>query len=181
MPLAQAPVAVYPGAPAAAKIAPLKIPWYPSKQNEWCWAACAQMVSYFFQHTLTDQCIFASKMFPGTDCCQNPSACNTPLPVSRVSEVFALFDKSATLVSRWVRFEDIEAQIANGHPVQVGYTWSNGNNHVAVVAGAAQNDYGQFLYINDPDPQFAYGWCAFANVLSAYGRGSWQWTWIPIQ
>lgn len=180
MPLASPPLAVYaaPQSPAANK--PLPIPWYGWDQNEWCWAACAQMLAYFFQHNKADQCTFATQMF-GHDCCQNPSANNFPLAVSKITEVFPLFGKSAKLVPRWVEFAEIQTEIAGGHPVQIGFTWNNGNNHVAVVAGAAETDQGQLLYVNDPDPEFAYGWCKFTDVRAAYGRGSWQWTWMPIR
>jgi hypothetical protein len=183
MPLAAAPLPVY-QTPQSAGNAPLQIPWYPwdTGQNEWCWAACAQMLAFFFQNSVTQQCDFASKMLPGQDCCQDPGSCNTALDIIRIKELFSLFGKSEPpCIDHPVTFEQIQAEILAGRPVQVGYRWDDGNGHVAIVAGAGENDYGQFLYVNDPDPEFACGWCRFSDVQAAYGRGSWQWTWMPIR
>lgn len=155
----------------------LKVPWYPSDHQEWCWAACAQMLAYFFQGSLTDQCTFANLVFPGKDCCGSPSGCDQPIDLNDVTALFKSFDKSANFLSNPIRFEDIQAEISESRPVQVGYQWSDQTNHVAVIAGVSEDNVGPLVYVNDPDPQFANGWVYYSNLQLAYGHGTWQWTW----
>jgi hypothetical protein len=155
----------------------LKVPWYPSAELEWCWAASAQMLACFFQGSLTDQCKFANLLFSGQDCCASPSACNQPIDLNEVTKLFESFDKSATFLSNPIEFEDIQTEISAGRPVQVGYQWSDQSNHVAVIAGVSQDNVGSLVYVNDPDPQFGNGWVYYSNLRLAYGDGTWQWTW----
>ena len=180
MPLTTSPLAVYASPIAAAQQTTLKVPWYSWDQNEWCWAACAQMLAAFYQNKVTPQCNFATQMF-GHDCCQNPAAHNFPLLIDKVKEVFPLFGRSVEQQNNPVDFEVVQAEIVAGHPVQVGYNWNDGGSHLAVVAGAAVNAYGQLLWINDPDPDIGRGWRKYDDVKYAYGQGTWQWTWMPIR
>jgi Papain-like cysteine protease AvrRpt2 len=182
MPLAsESPLAVYQTPQIDGNTVLLQIPWYPSAQEEWCWAACAQMLAYYFQNALTDQCTFAKLLFPGTDCCGAPAACDQPIDLSNVTALFPSFGKSATFLSAPIEFGDIQSEIAAGRPVQVGYQWSTQGNHVAVIAGVSEDNIGPLVYVNDPDPQFANGWVYYSNLKLAYGLGTWQWTWTSIQ
>lgn len=182
MPLTSSPLPVY-QTPSDGSNTPLQIPWYPwdPGQNEWCWAACAQMLAAFYQNTLTQQCVFVSQMSSGQDVCDDPGDFNNALDISRITDLFPLFNKTGPYVDHALSFEQVQGEIQAGRPVEVGYQWGNGGAHVAIVAGAAENDSGQYLYVNDPDPQYACGWCLFSDVQSAYGNGTWQWTWMPIQ
>jgi hypothetical protein len=176
MPLASSPLALYSSPHAGATPTTLPVPYYRWEQDEWCWAACAQMLGDFFQHSLTEQCIFASKMF-GNDCCQTPADNNYPLDIDTIANVFPLFGRQATRTDNPKTFEQIQTEIAAGYPVEIGFLFDGGACHLVVIAGAAVTDQGQVLYINDPDPQFGYGWCKYNNAETAYGRGSWQWSW----
>jgi hypothetical protein len=155
----------------------LQVPWYPSAQDEWCWAACAQMLGYFFSNQLTDQCEFANIGVPNKNCCGSPPDCNTPVALTVVGQLFAELGKPATYWPNPIEFEQIQSEITAGRPVQIGFQWSNQQNHVAVIAGVSQDSVGPMVYVNDPDPQYAYGWVYFCNLQQAYGLGSWQWTW----
>ena len=182
MPLASAtPLAVYQTPTIDGNSAILQIPWYPSAQQEWCWAACAQMLAYYFKNVLTDQCKFANLLFAGQDCCGNPDSCDQPIDLNEVTALFPSFGKSATFLPYAIEFEDIQTEITAGRPVQVGYQWSTPGNHVAVIAGVSQDATGPLVYVNDPDPQFANGWVYYSNLKLAYGHGTWQWTWSSIQ
>jgi hypothetical protein len=172
------PLAVYQTPQVDGNTVTLPVPWYPSAQLEWCWAACAQMLAYFFQNQLTDQCNFANLLFPGQDCCAAPAACDQPVDLSAVTKLFPAFGKSADFQPNPIEFEDIQTEITAGRPVQVGYQWSTQGNHVAVIAGVSEDNVGPLVYVNDPDPQFGNGWVYFSNLKVAYGHGTWQWTWM---
>jgi hypothetical protein len=140
------------------------------------------MIAYYYQQTLTDQCVLAKVLFPGTDCCQDPGPCNYPIDLAKVKQVFRSFGRSAPFVSSQVDFGDLQAEILAGRPVQVGYSFNDGNNHVAVLAGVSQDNIGPLVWVNDPDPNHSYrGWVYYSNLQVAYGFGSWQWTWMPIR
>ena len=160
----------------------LPVPWYPTPDGlqEWCWAACAQMMAYYFQNTPTEQCTFANSVFPGLDCCNSPDACNLEINLDQVTALFGSFGKTATYVEGQIGPDEIQAEIAASRPVQVGFQWSTGDHHLVVIAGVSQDDRGLLVYVNDPDPQFAYGWVYYSNLQIAYGLGSWQWTWKSI-
>jgi len=182
MPLAATPLAVYQTPHIDGNTVIIDVPWYQSAYDEWCWAACAQMIAYYYQQTMTDQCILAKAAFPGIDCCQNPGSCNSPIDLAKVNQVFKSFGKSAPLISTQVEFEDIRTEILASRPVQVGFSFNDGNNHVAVVAGVSEDNVGQLVWVNDPDPNHSYsGWLYYSNLQLAYGFGSWQWTWMPIR
>ena len=181
MPLSDgAPLPVYQTPQIEGGTVLLQVPWYPFEQTEWCWAACAQMIAFFIQKNLKDQCSFASLVFPAAGCCDNPSACNKPLELPEATKLLKSIAPSTSFKPSPVDFEVIKGELVAGRPVQVGFTWTNGGSHVAVIAGVSEDNNGPVVYVNDPDPQIACGWVYFKNLQLAYGLGSWQWTWTSI-
>lgn len=182
MPLkAVSPLPVYQTSAIDGNTAFLKIPWYPSAQTEWCWAACAQMIAAFFQQTVTDQCTFAKLLFPDADCCNDPASCNSDVGIDKIKGLFNAFGKTSRFVPSTVPWEDLRTEILASRPVQVGLSWTGPGNHVAVVCGVSEDAVGPLVYVNDPDPGIAYGWVYYSNLELAYGHGSWQWSWVGIQ
>src|ERR1700733_769833 len=168
MPLStSSPLVVYQAPESDGSTVLLQVPWYSSTEQEWCWAACAQMLAYFYENTVTDQCKFADLLFTGQDCCGSPTGCNQPVDLGDVTKLFQAFGKSANFQPSPIEFDLIQTEISAGRPVQVGYQWSNQGNHVAVIAGISEDSVGPMVYVNDPDPQFAYGWVYYSNLQLA--------------
>src|SRR5262245_49470320 len=80
-----APIAAAPAAPVM-----LDVPYVQQEQNEWCWAACTQMVAAFLGQADVKQCELANFLHQQTDCCQNPNSdrCNQPAPLESIVPVY---------------------------------------------------------------------------------------------
>lgn len=71
--------------------APLDIAPIMQLQTNWCWAACAQMVTAYYGNDLAAQCDFANWNFSQNSCCVNGAtvACNRPSSDPRITAVFS--------------------------------------------------------------------------------------------
>jgi hypothetical protein len=167
--------------PPALGGAALNVPEIKQEQTQWCWAACAQMVLRFYGNGAVRQCEFANWLFGQSGCCQAPgtSLCNRPCQVTDVVRVYAAWAKTCSYVPSNVAFATLQAEINAGRPVEVGYRWNGGGGHVAIVCAWDINATGPFLRVNDP--WYGSGGVYYSNLLTAYGLGSWQWTWIAIR
>lgn len=164
-----APVAAAPLAAAVGDIV-LDVPYIRQKQNQWCWAACAQMIAAFLGKTDVTQCKLANFLHGQTKCCQHPgsNACNQPSPypgiaaVYRFLEIACISDPHAETLAVMLR------ELSQGRPVEVGYLWYGGGGHVAIVYGV--NRQGVFSV---HDPWFGSGPVTYLGLLTAYGQGRW--------
>jgi hypothetical protein len=178
MPLAVAPVAVEPNlAPAGSHV--LNIPQIFQEQTEWCWAACAQMVSVYYGNAGLQQSDLANRLFGLSVCSLVPgsSLCNRMALMSDICNVYKGLGRTSTFVPNAVPFGTLQQEINAGRPVQVGFSWSGGG-HLALVCGWDINSIGPFLRVNDP--QYGSGGVYYSNLVAAYGLGSWQFTWLSI-
>src|SRR5437763_14227381 len=81
----------------------LNVPHVYQQQNEWCWAACTQMIAAFLGNANVKQCDLANFLQDRTDCCRFPASdvCNQPCPLQDIVPVYqhmgihALFDTHA--------------------------------------------------------------------------------------
>src|SRR5262245_2582011 len=58
----------------------LGVPYVSQTQNQWCWAAVAEMVARFLGNTTVSQCQLANVLHNQTNCCTSPGStkCNQP-------------------------------------------------------------------------------------------------------
>jgi hypothetical protein len=166
----------------AADVSPgLRVPQVPQKSEEWCWAACVQMVLNARQ-VMVSQCDIVNRQFNQQTCCQEPDSeeCNLALSIYDVETVYNAWGLAAQFVPQWVDFATLQAETSSGRPVEVGFAWNGaGGYHVAIAWGTAIDTIGPVVLVNDP--KYGSGSVYYVNLLRAYGYGSWQWTWISIQ
>jgi hypothetical protein len=169
------------GAPSAgvAQLVP-PLPMVLQRAEEWCWAACLQMVLNR-SGVNVQQCDVVNKVFNETICCATPEdeACNQPVDPADIVSAYEKCGRHAQLITSPIRFEDLQDEIAvRGRPVEVGMAWAGVGGHVAMVWGAGIGSQGPVLLVNDP--KYGTGFVYYVNLLRAYGLGSWQWTWVSI-
>ena len=161
-PMARAGMAP-PGAPAV-----LPITFVSQTENNWCWAACAAMLFTRPGYVARSQCNIASTHW-GQACCPSPGsprACDlgewphVAYPPQGIPTAFIRAPMSQAAVT---------AELAAGRPVEVCYHWSGGNStHVALIVG--QNAAGDFEVY---DPSYGAGSRSYSQIASAYGLGTW--------
>jgi len=159
----------------------LSVPQINQEQTQWCWAACADMVLHYYGNSGVRQCDFANWLFGQTGCCASPSSpvCNQPCAVNDVQRVYTQWGILSAPSSGTVPFSTLEFEINGDRPVEVAYAWTGGGGHVAVVSGWDRNATGPFVRINDP--AYGSGGVYYSDLLTAYGLGTWFYTWTGIR
>lgn len=148
----------------------LDVPYMHQEQNEWCWAACSQMVASYFGNSAVKQCELANFLHDQTTCCQNPGSthCNQPSPYEGIGQVYehlginCISEPNAETPQVLVR--EVRAQ----RPVEVGLLWAGGGGHVILVRGVTAQ--GLFA-VNDP--WYGQGVVTYMYLMTAYGQGRW--------
>lgn len=160
--------AAVPGA-APASIS-LNVPFIKQEQNQWCWAACTQMIAEFLGKTGVKQCELANFLHGQTDCCQHPGSerCNQPCPYQRVVAVYKKVGIKAKFDNHAEHLLVIQRELAAGRPFEVGLLWYGGGGHVVIVHGMDDNG----LYAVN-DPWFGAGPVTYMGLVGAYGYGWW--------
>jgi hypothetical protein len=163
------PPAAFALAPPGAAASMLPIPYAQQQADNWCWAACCEMV--FSQVPALDpltQCALAEEQFQG-GCCQVPvsAACDQP---NWPDAVYNRHQFSFVREPRALSFNEVKSEIDAKRPVEVYYAWSAAGAHVAVIIGYYENG---DVEVYDPWKDYGPGRRAFDFVVSAYGLGSW--------
>ena len=173
-----APVKLAAPSPWAARI---DVPQITQEQTEWCWAACAQMVLCYYGNKAVHQCDLASRLF-GQPCCKDPSSalCNEPAQVPDIASIYTDWKRPSMpkYVHGNVPFQTLQDEINAKRPVEVGFTWNDGTGHQAIICGWDIDGTGPLLLVNDP--RWGSGAVYYANLVIAYGWGSWEHTWTSI-
>jgi hypothetical protein len=156
----------------------LAVPWVQQRAEQWCWAACIQMIENF-RGVQVDQCQIAGRIFQTPICCQTPEdpACNKWLSPGDVIPAYNACGLAAMLTFS-TALELLANEIAAGRPVQAGLVGSNNSGHAALVCGTGMAAQGPVLQVNDP--YYGAGSVYYENFLRAYGYGSWRYTWYGI-
>jgi hypothetical protein len=158
---------------------PLAVPLILQEQTEWCWAACAAMVLGYYQASQVTQCQLADWLFGPAACCVAPAsaACNKPCQVAHIKQILAHWLIQSTSVQGSVSFATLHNEVAAKRPVEVAFHWGM-SGHVALVVEASWISGQPWVRVNDP--KFHSGLVSYAELLVAYGFGSWFWSWIGI-
>lgn len=175
------PIAIPAFVAAAPGLAPplpqLPVPYHQQLQNNWCWAACCQMVFDYYRTNNLQQCDLASRQF-GQVCCANPSgtACDAG---EWPDSVYPTYNMGFTRLNSSMTLAAVTAELLNQRPVEVYYAWAGGGGaHVALITGVFDNN---DVWVHDPWPAYGSGRRAFSFVLSAYNMGSWAISYSDIR
>ena len=164
----------------------INVPQIKQEQSNWCWAACAEMILRYYDGSVIRQCEFANELFGETLCCLMPSSpdCNRPCRKKDVSRLYSSKHIYSKLVEETIPFSKLRSEINAGCLVEVAYLWENsgGTGHVVIVRGWRIDGKEEFVYVNDPgDSLGEYRIVAYSELLAAYGKGNWTYTWIEIR
>jgi hypothetical protein len=164
--------AVTPRGTALAAFTPimLDVPYVRQEQDEWCWAACSQMVAGYLGNPDVKQCELANFLHGQTDCCAKPGSlrCNQPSPYEGIGLVYQHLQINCVSEPHAETVQVMVRELNARRPVEVGYLWSAGGGHVAIVRGVTAQ--GLFA-VNDP--WFGTGAVTYLALLTAYGGGQW--------
>lgn len=152
------------------------------EQDRWCWAACAEMVFHYYDIRHVRQCDFANWLFKASHCCKKPSStdCNRECFVHEISSLYLHWQIRSTFINGTVPFSELQAEIDEGRPVEVGYLWKGrGTGHVVLISGWHTTDTEEFVHVNDPSDGFQL--LTYAELQTASGRGEWAFTWNGIR
>jgi hypothetical protein len=162
--------------PPAGASAQLNVAYIEQEQDNWCWAACCEMVFNFNGVNNVRQCDMSSAQFGG-DCCASPSssACNQG---NWPENTYGHYAFNCTKNSVALSLAAVQAEIDSNRPVEVYYAWTGGGAHVALVIGYYDNG---DLEVFDPWSSYGPGRRPYSYVLSAYGMGSWTLTYSNLR
>src|SRR5262245_36707139 len=157
-------------AAAATGAVMLNVPYVRQEQNEWCWAACTQMVAAYMGKGNIKQCELANFLHGQSDCCQHPGSvnCNQPCPLEDIVPVYAHVGISGIGDGHPESLAVMLRELKAKRPVEVGFLWFGGGGHVVIVRGVdAQGNFAVH------DPWFGSGPVTYMELLTAYGQGRW--------
>ena len=148
------------------------------KQSQWCWAATAKSVSYFYSRLSTwTQCKIAGDEL-------TKSCCNNPLPVGCDEQWY--LDRALartnnfTAITGTVSWQEIDSQLKKGIVLCARVEWHGGGGHFMVIHGTSSNGITKYLHIDDPIHGKSVP--AYDKFLNDYlGLGSWTHTYYTKQ
>lgn len=152
----------------------LPVPYHNQLQDNWCWAACCQMLLGFFGRADVPQCRMASAQF-SLDCCvaRCPDDCDVGCFPHDAYGRYAI--EVGDLVDRTDR-ADLDGELDAGRPIEVYFVRSdNESAHVALVVG--RNGNGTYEV---HDPYYGTGPRTFDRIRHFYGRGRWDASYLGI-
>jgi len=164
--------------PSESKILP--VPEITQEELNWCWAGCADMVLTYYGEAIT-QCALAAWLFQMPDCCSAPSSCDKPCQLSDVSRVYEQWEVQADFQCEAISAADLQSELDAGRPVAVAFQWTEGGAHIVIICGWEQDQTGLLFNVNDPDPAKGSSVHDYADLVSAFGLGTWRWTWTGIE
>ncbi len=153
----------------------LAVPYFRQDGNNWCWAACAEMVFRYYNVNSLSQCDLASAQF-NLQCTDPPStACDQP---EWPDNVYPKYQMGFTAIKTPMSLSDVTAEINSGRPVEVYYAWTGGGAHVALITAVYA---GGEVWVDDPAPQNGPGRRTFTAVQNAYTLGRWAMSYRGIK
>ena len=156
------------------------------QESEWCWAAVSQAIKTFFSPTSAlTQCTIAHPVLTmeqsipaGTNCCENPTACNVP---ATLQDALKVTQNLNLIVDSSVSFEQVKSELSDGHPIGVRIQWSNGSAHFIAIDGYREFSSGeQQVLVADPlMPDGSASYIDYDDLLDFYDQdGTWSATFL---
>jgi hypothetical protein len=169
--------------PNAAAGAILPVPFIAQGvQQNWCWAACAEMVLRYYSSPV-QACDLANKEFKQTTCCVTPTStdCDKELSDDRITRLYYKHGlQHPTYTTNSISETDLATEIQGGRPIELGWTLLGGGAHAVLVVGSAPVAGVTFYRVHDPQYSSA-GNLIYARLLGADGYGSWDATWTNLR
>jgi len=178
------------GDPVPVKVLP--IVRKPQGAENWCWAACAQMVVKHLNQADVEQYDVVNKLLGRSDCdvganAVDRSKCNKTCTVADLPRVYEPYhikcDHNPGNVAQ-IDMQGVVTEIKAERPVEVGLFWtdSSGNvigGHVVLVVGYGHDDW---LYVHDTRLGFdSQPYVRYSYLQTAYGLGKWAHTWAALR
>lgn len=148
----------------------LPITLHPQETENWCWAACGQMVMEYLGRTVS-QCEQANNRYNRTECCTNDLS---PLRIGLLRNDSSIHAYISCARPGWPEFgkygfaykrksnaaltwNEIKAQLSNGptskaKPVAFSWRWNRGGGHLMIAKGYATVDGENYVIVLDPWP-----------------------------
>jgi hypothetical protein len=148
------------------------------------------MLSRFLKGDGLKICQAASTLIPQGGCCTGAPPegtfdptwqkgnCNRTCSVDEVAQLHGMLNLASRHVVGTISFNDLQAEIGAGRPVEVAYFWNGGGGHVALVQG--YDSATRSLNIHDPWPDTGQTVATMHGLETAYGKGTWSHTWTRI-
>lgn len=154
---------------ASASVGILPIPYVAQTGDNWCWAACGEML--FSQHVPKSQCAIAATHLNRV-CCLTPRAPTVCDEGAWPHEAYPPQGLPTNKIEAPLSRAQICAELASGNPVQALYQWTGGDEtHVALIVGEHTN--GEFAVL---DPLRGRLQLSLDTINAAYGDGQWVWS-----
>lgn len=161
---------------AGAVVRNVPIPYEAQLLAQWCWAACATMVTT--NHAT--QCGIGRTKFPAAPCppTQNENFPATPYDIRTALKTAGRIPTEITGNPPLTALQ-IDTDLAGGRPLQVGWQRPH-SGHVVVVCGSQPDATGATVYVvNDPDattggPRLL---LSARDLDTARGLGQWTYAW----
>ena len=139
-------------------------------EDNWCWAACGEMLMRP-RGIAETQCSLASKKF-NLRCCPSPGAPSGCDNVAWPDRVYPTFGLPCAPVDGQILEERLIEELSQGCPVQVFYRWNGSSStHLALIV--EQLPGGRYAVL-DPNPDVGQGNYRYSDLQSAHGEGEWK-------
>lgn len=136
--------------PAPQDVGALDVPLLGQFGDEWCWAACTQMILRFYLDDTTRQCQLAGRLFSPADCCGPPLGCDRPCNASKILKVLQDAQLHSHALNRRATFAELVDEYNADRPVLVGIEREDGTAHLVVVTWAGDWLGREWVLLNDP-------------------------------
>jgi hypothetical protein len=168
----------------------LPVTLHPQETDNWCWAACTQMIMEYMDVKVS-QCEQANDRYRRADCCNYDSA---SFP-GKLIQSFDANTYSDCVQPGWPEFErygftykrrsntpltwkELKAQLSDGpnskgKPFAFSWQWNRGGGHMMVAKGFATIDGENYVIILDPWPpnmgdEVIITYSAFVEMMGSY-------------
>ena len=154
-------------------------------KDNWCWAACAEMVLKFLGQPKR-KCEVAQDhlQIPDANCCdfQDNEVCDVGVEIDDITDVYNV-DSNVTAqhLGHALSFAKVQEQIIGQQkPVQVHISWGVDNGSHVILIDACHK-IGNVRYVEIKDPLYGSADIRFSDLWSYQrggGTGQWVGTWI---
>ena len=166
--------------------APLPVKRVEQKEDQWCTAACGEMIAAYLGISHVRQCDIVNRYNNGgPDACADPDAADVGCAYMFVEAVYRSFGIGCSFVGNGpLSPNQVESEINSSRPIVTLLQYYEGPGaasvvayHVVVLSGIAA---GGSIYVIDPFQGQGEGYRPYQSLVSAGGQGHWLGSWVDI-